>query len=673
MAPTLDAREQHLRAILRQLPTSPGVYLMKNADGRVLYVGKADVLRNRVRSYFGSKAGVDSRIVRMTQEVADIDYVVTDTVSEAFILEGNLIKEHRPRFNIRLRDDKSYPFVQITLAEDFPRIVRTRKLKRDGSRYFGPYASASSVDETLKLLRKIFPFRTCNLEIPEGKRVLERPCLLYYINRCQGPCIEAVEKAPYRATISRIVDFLEGKQEGIADELRAEMAGHSEALRYEQAAVARDKLRAVERTIEQQKVAAFSRAEYDVVGMAREEGEACLQLFVIRNGRMIGREHFIVENARDATDAEVLTSFPQQYYAVSERPPREVLLPVTPSEADALAGFLSDRRGSRVNVHPAERGEKRRLVALATQNAVEALAKERAEWLADEGKRDEALEQLADALGLERPPERIECYDMSNIQGTSAVGSMVVFVNGRPEPREYRRFRIRSGETPDDFRMMAEVLRRRFIRAARLRSETGALSLAAVGADEAPEGDGEPDEPLDLESGSGPIEANGRQQRDRRHRERRDTGWALPDLVIVDGGKGQLSAAVGVMRELGLTDVPLSGLAKRFEEVYLPRRSAPIILPQRSQGLYLVQRIRDEAHRFAITYHREVRGKRALSSVFDEVPGIGPARKKALLKRFGSVRRIREASLDEVAATPGVGRVAAERLKQHLAREGMLA
>jgi excinuclease ABC subunit C len=673
MAPTADAREQHLRAILRQLPTSPGVYLMKNADGRVLYVGKADSLRNRVRSYFGSKTGVDSRIVRMTQEVADIDYVVTDTISEAFILEGNLIKEHRPRFNIRLRDDKSYPFVQITLGEDFPRIVRTRKLKRDGSRYFGPYASASSVDETLKLLRKIFPFRTCNLDIPEGKRVLERPCLLYYINRCQGPCIQAIERAPYRATIDRIVDFLEGKQEGIADELRSEMAEHSEALRYEQAATARDKLRAVERTIESQKVAAFSRAAYDVVGMAREEGEACLQLFVIRNGKMIGREHFIVENAREATDGEVVTSFLQQYYAVSERPPREVLLPVVPSEAAALAGFLADRRGSAVNVHLAERGEKRRLVALATQNAVEALAKERAEWLADEGKRDEALEQLSAALGLARPPERIECYDMSNIQGTAAVGSMVVFVNGRPEPREYRRFRIRSGETPDDFRMMAEVLRRRFMRAARLRSETGALSLAAVGADEAPEGDGEPDEPLDLEPGSGPIEDNGREGRDRRHRDRRDTGWALPDLVIVDGGKGQLSAAVGVMSELGLTDVPLAGLAKRFEELYVPRRSAPIILPQRSQGLYLVQRIRDEAHRFAITYHREVRGKRALSSVFDEVPGIGPARKKALLKRFGSVRRIREASLDDVAATPGVGRAAAERLKQHLAREGMLA
>ncbi len=653
-APDRD-RDAHLRAILRQLPTSPGVYLMKGPDGRVLYVGKADVLRNRVRSYFGSKAGLDSRILRMVGEVANIEYIVTDTVSEAFLLEGNLIKEHRPRFNIRLRDDKSYPFVKITLGEDFPRIVRTRKLARDGSRYFGPYASASSVDETLKLLRKIFPFRTCNLDIPEGKRVLERPCLLYYINRCQGPCIEAIGKQDYREAIDRIVDFLDGKQEGIARELEREMGEHAEALRYEAAAVARDKLRAVERTIEQQKMAAYATTEEDVVGMAREEGEACLQLFVIRNGKMIGREHFIVENASDATDGEVLGSFLQQYYAAVERPPRAVQLPSAPDDADVLEEFLADRRGSRVALHVPERGEKRRLVALATQNAVEALAKERAEWLADEGKRDEALTALADALSLARPPERIECYDMSNIQGTSAVGSMVVFVNGRPDPREYRRFRIRSGETPDDFRMMAEVLRRRFSRAARLRAETGALSLAAVGADEAPE-DGSPEPEAD-----GGATAS------------RDDGWALPDLVIVDGGKGQLSAAVHVMTELGLTDVPLSGLAKRFEELYVPGQAAPIVLPRKSQGLYLVQRIRDEAHRFAITYHREVRGKRALHSELDDVAGIGPGRKKALLKRFGSVRRIREASVDEVAATPGISRELAERLKSHLAREGMLA
>jgi excinuclease ABC subunit C len=639
---------------------------MKNADGRVLYIGKADALRNRVRSYFGERPPEDVRISRMVTEVADVEYIVTDTVSEAYLLESNLIKEHRPRFNIRLRDDKSYPFVKITLGEDFPRIVRTRRLVRDGSRYFGPYASASSVDETLKLLRKIFPFRTCNLDIPEGKRVLERPCLLYYINRCQGPCIQAIEKAPYRRTITQIVDFLDGRQEPIAAQLRREMDSHADALRYEAAATARDKLRAVERTMEQQKMAAFSRAEHDVIGMAREEDEACVQVMQVRNGKLIGREHFIVEGARDVTDAGVLGAFLQQYYASTDAVPRALLAPLMPDAADDLAAYLADRRGVRVTISVPERGEKRRLVALATQNAIEALERERAEWMADSAKRDEALTELADALGLKRPPSRIECYDMSNIQGTAAVGSMVVFIDGKPEPREYRRFRIRSGDTPDDFRMMAEVLRRRFSRVAKLRSETGALSLAAVGADEAPEGDGEPDEPIDIEPGSGPIETNGRSAR-------RETGWAVPDLVIVDGGKGQLSAAMGALDGLGITDLPLAGLAKRFEELFLPGRSAPVVLPRRSQALYLVQRIRDEAHRFAITYHRDVRGKRALRSELDDVPGIGPGRKKALLKRFGSVRRLREASVEEVASVPGISRELAERLKAHLAREGMLA
>jgi excinuclease ABC subunit C len=643
------ALPESLRAVLRRLPARPGVYLMKHADGRVLYAGKADSLRNRVRSYFGARGSDDPRIGRMVAEVADVEYIVTDTVSEAYLLESNLIKEHRPRFNIRLRDDKSYPFVKITLGEDFPRIVRTRKLSRDGSRYFGPYASASSVDETLKLLRKIFPFRTCNLDIPEGKRVLERPCLLYYINRCQGPCIEAIEKVEYRATIDQIVDFLDGRQEPIAAQLRDEMANHSEALRFEQAAATRDKLRAVERTMEQQKMAAFSRAEHDVIGLARAEDEACVVVMQVRNGKLIGREHFIVEGARDVPEDEVLGSFLQQYYASTDAVPRALLAPVLPTEAEELAAYLADRRGVRVTVSAPERGEKRRLVALATSNAEEALERERAEWMADAARRDEALTELAAALGLSRAPERIECYDMSNIQGTAAVGSMVVFIDGKPEPREYRRFRIRSAETPDDFRMMAEVLRRRFSRLAKLRSETGALSLAAVGADEAPEGDA------------------GEEGR------RGEPGWAVPDLVIVDGGKGQLSAATGALEELGITDVPLAGLAKRFEELFLPARRDPVVLPRRSQALYLVQRIRDEAHRFAISYHRDVRGKRALRSELDDVAGIGPGRKKALLKRFGSVRRIREASVEEVAGTPGISRELAERLKSHLAREGMLA
>jgi excinuclease ABC subunit C len=430
--------------------------------------------------------------------------------------------------------------------------------------------------------------------------------------------------------------------------------------------VARDKLRAVERTMEQQKMAAFSRAEHDVIGMAREEDNACVQVMQVRNGKLIGREHFIVEGARDVTDAEVLGSFLQQYYASTDAVPRALLAPLMPADADDLTAFLTNRRGVLVTIGVPERGEKRRLVALATQNAVEALERERAEWMADVAKRDEALTELAAALGLPRMPERIECYDMSNIQGTSAVGSMVVFIDGKPEPREYRRFRIRSGDTPDDFRMMAEVLRRRFSRVAKLRRETGALSLAAVGADEAPEGERDDPEPLDLDPDAGPVDGQSA-------RAPRETGWTVPDLVIVDGGKGQLSAAVGALAELGITDVPLTGLAKRFEELHIPDRVAPVVLPRRSQALYLVQRIRDEAHRFAITYHRDVRGKRALRSELDDIAGIGPGRKKALLKRFGSVRRIREASVEEVTAVPGISQELAERLKAHLAREGMLA
>lgn len=636
---SLRPQSAHLRAILRQLPTAPGVYLFRGADRRVLYVGKANSLRSRVRNHFGAGGQTEARHARLMADTADIEYIVTDTIGEAYLLEGNLIKEHRPRWNIRLRDDKSYPFVRISLAEDYPRIVRTRKLVRDGSRYFGPYASASSVDETLRLLSKIFRFRTCDLDIPAGKRVLERPCLLYYIKRCQGPCIGAVEPDEYRATINRVVDFLEGRREGIADELRRDMNENSEALRYEAAAVARDKLKAVEWTIEQQKVAAFSRAEHDVIGLARDGTEACLQVFVIRNGKMIGREHFIVEGAGDVASDEVLASFLQQYYTATERPPRSVLVPMAPADAAALTAFLRERRGSGVRLHVPERGAKRRLVALASENAAEALAKDRVEWLADQSARTEALAGLTQALGLAKPPHRIECYDMSNIQGTSAVGSMVVFTDGAPDPRQYRRFRIRSGETPDDFRMMAEVLSRRFGRAARLRRETGALELAEVGAED----------------------------------DTAEAGWALPDLVIVDGGKGQLSAATRVLRDLGLDELRVAGLAKRFEELYVPGRSAPIVLPATAPALYLVQRIRDEAHRFAITYHRQVRGRRALSSVFDDVPGIGPARRAALIRRFGSVRALRDASIDEIAAAPLMSPVLAERLKSALAREGRLA
>ena len=682
MAPG-DARDQHLRAILRQLPTSPGVYLMKGPDGRVLYVGKADSLRSRVRSYFGSKAGLDSRIVRMTQEVADVDYIVTDTISEAFLLEGNLIKEHRPRFNIRLRDDKSYPFVQITLGEDFPRIVRTRKLVRDGSRYFGPYASASSVDESLKLLRKIFPFRTCNLEIPEGKRVLERPCLLYYINRCQGPCIQAIEKAPYRATIGKIVDFLEGKQEGIADELkrarcRATRTPCATSRRRSRGTSCGRSSGRSSRRRWRPSVA----AQHDVVGMAREEGEACLQLFVIRNGKMIGREHFIVENAREATDGEVLTSFLQQYYAVTERPPREVLLPVEPADADALAAFLGrpPRVAGATSTSPN---------AVRSGGSLRWRRRTRSRrWprSAPSGwpTRESATRRWSSSpprLSLPRAPERIECYDMSNIQGTSAVGSMVVFVNGRPGaagvPPLPDPIGRDAGRLPDDGRGAAPPIPAGGAPA----GETGALSLAAVGADEAPEGDGDPGEPLDLEAFAGPIESRAEDDGDGASGDRGCRAPASPRRRLGAAGPGDRGrregpAVGGHGRDDGA--VADGGAAGRPGEALRGAvRAAP--LGTRSSC--------PPSHR-ACTWSSGS-GTRRIGSPSPTTATCAasgrcaacsmtcrasvPARKKALLKRFGSVRRIREASLDEVAETPGVGRAAAERLKKHLAREGMLA
>ena len=452
--------------------------------------------------------------------------------SEALLLEANLIKRYRPRFNVRLKDDKSYPYIKITLGDDFPRIERTRKLANDGSRYFGPYASASSVDESMNLVRRLFPFRTCTIDIKDGVRALQRPCLLYHIKRCQGPCIEAIAKDAYRADIAQVELFLEGRQETLVKALDGEMTAAAERTEYERAAALRDKIRAIERTMESQKMAAFARTELDLLGLARQDNQAAIQLFVIRDGKMIGRDVFLLDAAREATDDEVLSSFLEQYYSRAGSVPREVYLPTTIGEAAVLEAFLADRRGGPVHLRIPQRGEKRELMALATRNAAETLAREQARWLADHGKTLAALEELAEALGLPGPPLRIECYDISNFQGSESVGSMVVFEDGKPRSGEYRRFRIKTVNGANDFASHQEVLRRRF-RTVRAGEE---------GAEEA----------------------------------RR---WAMPDLVIIDGGKGQVSAAKEVLDELGLHDLPLAGLAKEREELFLPDRSDPIVLP----------------------------------------------------------------------------------------------
>jgi excinuclease ABC subunit C len=607
-----------LQATLAKLPDRPGVYLMKDGRGRVLYVGKAQSLRSRVRSYFqaGRSGTQPLRIETSIDRVADVDYTVTDTVSEALLLEANLVKRYQPRFNVRLKDDKSYPFIKVTLGDDFPRIERTRKLPEDGSRYFGPYASASSVDEAMNLIRRLFPFRTCTIEIREGERALQRPCLLYHIKRCQGPCIEAVDKQTYREDIEQVMLFLEGRQEQVARVLRKDMDRASAGLDYERAAGLRDKVRAIERTMESQKMAAFRRTEQDLLGMARSGSEAAVQLFAVREGKLISRDVFVLENAAEASDEETLTAFLKQYYARAGSVPPRILLPMELPEREELEAFLGQRRGRGVTLHVPRRGRDRQLLDLAARNAAETLARQQARWLADQGKTLAALEELAEALGLSTPPMRIECYDISTIQGASTVGSMVVFEEGRPRSGEYRRFRVRTVTGPDDFASHREVLRRRFRRA--LSGEEGTAE---------------------------------------------ELRWRLPDLLLIDGGKGQVSAAREVMDEMGLQDLPLAGIAKEREELFLPERSDPVVLPANSQALYMVQRLRDEAHRFAVTYHRQLRSKAAVRSIFDELPGVGPARKRALLRVFGSARQMREATIEQLAAVPGISRSLAERIK----------
>ena len=610
-----------LEATLRKLPHRPGVYLMKDSRGDVLYVGKAQSLRSRVRSYWQKHGGYGDvhRIREVIDRVADVEYTLTDSVSEALLLEANLIKRYRPRFNVRLKDDKSYPYIKITLGDDFPRIERTRKLLNDGSRYFGPYASASSVDESMNLVRRLFPFRTCTIDIRDGQRALQRPCLLYHIKRCQGPCIEAISKDAYRADIAQVELFLEGRQETLVKALATDMKEASERQDYERAAVLRDKVRAIERTMESQKMAAFARTELDLVGLARQDNQAAVQLFAIRNGKLIGRDVYLLDAARDATDDEVLEGFILQYYARATSVPSQVFLPRTLGDAADVEAFLAERRGGPVHLRVPQRGKRRELMALATRNAGETLAREQARWLADQGKTLAALEELAQALELPGPPTRIECYDISNFQGRESVGSMVVFEDGKPRSGEYRRFRIKSVVGANDFASHQEVLRRRFRRA----------TAGEEGSEE----------------------------------ERR---WKLPDLVIVDGGRGQVSAAKQVLDELGLHDLPLAGLAKEREELFRPGRPDPVVLPPTSSALYLVQRIRDEAHRFAIGYHRALRAKVAVRSAFDDLEGVGPKRRQALLRVFGSIKRVREAPVEQIAAVPGIGPALAERIKATL-------
>lgn len=622
---------EKIQGILDTLPAKPGCYLMKDGGGKIIYVGKAINLKNRVRSYFHTDSNRDAKTRRLAHQIADIEWILVGSELEALILEMNLIKQHRPHFNIRLKDDKRYPYIKIHWQDAFPKVTVTRQMMKDGARYFGPYTSVWALHQTLDVLRRIFPYLTCDREITGKDR---RACLYYDIKLCTAPCIGATSQAGYRQMISDLQDFLSGHPEPILQRIETEMQQAAQEMRFEKAAILRDQLKGMQTIIEQQKI--VFNTDYldsDVLAMARADGEACVQIFFIRGGKLIGREYFILEGAEETSDSEVIEQFVKQFYTEAASVPNQVMLPKEIEEAKIIAQWLRSRRGGeKVEIFVPNEGQPRELLKMAAENAAETLSALRAQWQADTHKQEQALAELQEALKLVGPPNRIECYDISHTQGTATVGSMVVFEQGVPNKRLYRRFNIHSvAGAPDDFASMEEVLSRRFRR----------WQVAKEASDS----------PKENQPGA-----------------KQDASFAfLPDLILIDGGKGQLGRAVRALETYGLTDkVPVAGLAKQEEEIFLPDRSNSILLPRHSQGLYLVQRIRDEAHRFAITAHRNQRSKRGLASRLDELPGIGPTRRKALLKHFGSVDKIKDATIEELLSVPGMSLPAAESVKANL-------
>jgi len=615
---------EKLQGILNTLPSKAGCYLYRNKDGTIIYVGKAISLKNRVRSYFHADASRDAKTRRLVRDMTDIEWIVVGSELEALILEMNLIKKHRPKYNIRLKDDKRYPYIKIHWAEPFPKVTVTRQMLEDGSRYFGPYTSAWAVHQTLDVLRKIFPYLTCDREITGMDK---RACLYFDIKLCIAPCIGAASQAQYRQMISDLMDFLGGHSEGIVTRLESEMQKASEEMRFEKAAAVRDQLKAVHSIVERQKIVfATDYKDSDVLAMARSDGEACVQVFFIRGGKLIGREYFILEGTEDEADNEVLEQFVTQFYTEAATIPPQVMLPQEIEEAKIIGQWLRSKRGGeKVEFLVPKEGQPRELVQMAAENATETLSALRAQWQADTHKQEQALAELQQALNLPEPPNRIECYDISNTQGTAIIGSMVVFTQGVPDKKLYRKFNIESVVgAPDDFASMEEMLMRRF-----RRWRSAEESANQPGA-------------------------------------KKDASFSfLPDLIIIDGGKGQLGRAVQVLEKYELMEkVPVVGLAKQNEEIFFPHKSDSLMLPRHSQALYLVQRIRDEAHRYGITAHRKKRQKLGMASQLDSIPGIGPARRKTLLKHFGSVDKIREASVEELNAVVPEG--AAKSIKEHL-------
>ncbi|WP_182185914.1 excinuclease ABC subunit UvrC [Pectinatus frisingensis] len=591
---------------LQQLPINPGVYIMKDVNKRIIYVGKAVVLKNRVRQYFQSNKNHSAKVIAMVKRIADFETIITDSEIEALILECNLIKKHHPHYNISLRDDKTYPYLKVTLNEDFPRVIITRRVKKDGSRYFGPYTNVGAVKESLKLLRKSFPLRTCkNMNV-------DRPCLEYHIKRCLAPCVGKIGKNSYGEMVKSVVLFLDGKSAVLEKNLQQRMGKAAANLQFELAASLRDQLAAVRKTTEKQKIM-LDGGDQDAVGMARSVYGACIQVFYIRNGKMIGRSHFILKNSEDETDEAILTAFLQQYYNQASSLPREVLLPIKIDESILIEKWLTKAQGNKVEIIVPQRGVKKDIVNMAEENADKFLRDEQERIMREKAKTTGAVEELGKYLKLPQLPRRMECFDISHIQGSETVASMVVFEDGEPKKSDYRRFKINSTEgKPDDFMSMREVTKRRY-------------------------------EKL--------------------------TETEMPDLIIIDGGKGQLSSALEIIRGAGHLSVPVVGLAKRFEYIFIEGESEPVILPRHGEALYLVQRIRDEAHRFAITYHRKLRSRRNMVSILDHIDGIGPKRRKVLWEHFGRLDKIKAATVDEMAAVNGMTKPAAQAVYNFFAAQ----
>ena len=611
------SRNDHIADKLACLPASPGAYLMKDAQGKVIYVGKAAVLRDRVRSYFHSVEGMETKTRALIAEIADFEVIQTATEAEAFLLEDSLIKHHQPRFNVRLRDDKRYPYLKIT-NEPFPRVMIVRRQQADGARYFGPYTNAKAMRSTLKLAQKLFPIRTCTLTLP--LKTPRRPCLNYHIGRCLGPCTGLVDKEQYSQAIEGASMLFEGRIAGLKTCLRAKMKEAAEAEQFELAASLRDRIGALTRALERQSVALSDLIDRDVIGVAIEGDRACAEVFLVRGGRMSGRETFHLRAPGVPDRGEVLSAFLTQYYANATTIPQEILLPTDVKESKAVSAWLSSLRGRQAKLKIPKRGEKHRLVELACENARYSLKGEKVGAAVREEMTD-ALAELAEALSLSSFPQRIEAFDISNTRGGEATGSMVVFESGRPRRDAYRRFKVRISGKPDDYAMMAEIIRRRFRR-----------GLAEI---------------------SDPSVFRGKFSE-------------FPDLLLIDGGKGQLNVALSVLQELELEGIEAIGLAKRHEEVYRPEETEPVTFPPESKALLLLRQIRDEAHRFAIAYHRRLRARHSLASKLDEIPGFGPKRKQALIKTFRSLEKLSQASFEEIAAVPGIPRPLAEKLIKHL-------